>query len=191
MPRRGASFMKSVRCVFLLLTILPGLAPAQYVPSKERSKFDERRKTYTNANQVGTTIFNFGITGRTTSRPDEIPYEWPRNTRRLYMALTSPMYGADVVDDLGVRRRIATAALGKPDRDNGSSWELQPITGYINYAHPRGAVANLLDKDSWAPTWPDKLEDVNDPGWPGSWNGLFGKVPPDLSVKTADQEFVF
>lgn len=184
--------MKYSKFLLMMLSILPALALAQYVPSKERSNFNERRKTYTNANLVGTTIFNYGITGRSAARPDEIPYEWPANSRKIYMALTSPMYGAEVIDNAGVKRRIMTAALGKPDRKGGSSWELQPITGYLNTAlGTKAAVANLLDKNSWPPVWPDKLEDKVDPGWAGSWNGLFGKVPPDLSVKTADQEFVF
>lgn len=184
--------MKFSRILLILLLALPALAPAQYVPSKERSNFNERRKTYTNANLVGTTIFNYGITGRSAGVPDEIPYEWPANTRKYYMALTSPMYGAEIIDNAGVTRRIATAALGKPDRNNGSSWELQPITGYINTAAgASSAVANLLDRNSWPAFWPDKQDDATDPGWPGNWNGLFGKVPPDLSVKTADQEFVF
>jgi len=184
--------MRYIKILLILLVIVPMPVLAQYVPSKERSKFSERRKTYTSANLVGTTIFNFGITGRTTSRPDEIPYEWPAGTRKIYMALTSPMYGAEVVDNANVRRRIMTAALGKPDRNNGASWELQPITGYINTAQgSRANVANLLDRSTWPPSWPDKFEDKTDPGWAGNWNGLFGKVPPDLSVKTADQEFVF
>jgi hypothetical protein len=185
--------MKLLKYLLIISTLIPQIADAQYTPSKERGNFDERRNTYTNGNLVGTTIFNYGITGRSSgARQNEIPYEWPANTRKYYMALTSPMYGAEIVDDLGVRRRIATAALGKPDREGGSTWELQPISGYINLsALPPGNVANLLDKTSWPPFWPDKLEDANDPGWAGNWNGLFGKVPPDLSVKTADQEFTF
>jgi hypothetical protein len=184
--------MRYAKNLLIILVAMPMLAWAQYIPSKERSRFGERRKTYTSANLIGTTIFNYGITGRSSARPDEIPYEWPAGTRKIYMALTSPMYGAEVVDNAGVRRRIITAALGRPDRNNGSSWEMQPITGYINTAlGAKAAVANLLDRSSWPSSWPDKMEDRNDPGWPGSWNGLFGKVPPDLSVKTADQEFIF
>lgn len=187
--------MRLLRILISIIVLLPILALAQnnkYIPSKERSNFNERRKTYTNANLVGTTIFNYGITGRSSARPDEIPYEWPKNTRKIYMALTSPMYGAEVRTPSNTFQRIMTAGLGKPDLNNGSSWELQPITGYINTTQGTAAnVANLLDKSSWPPMWPDKLEDKGDPGWAGSWNGLFGKVPPDLSVKTADQEFFF
>jgi len=191
--QRVRSFCMNVsRKLLLIFALLPALAFSQYIPSKERSDFSERRKSYTNANLVGTTIFNHGITGRSSARPDEIPYEWPANTRKIYMALTSPMYGAEVRTPDNSFQRIMTAGLGKPDRNNGSTWELQPITGYINTGEGAAAnVANLLDKKSWPSVWPDKLEDANDPGWAGNWNGLFGKVPPDLSVKTADQEFFF
>ncbi|MDZ7290557.1 MAG: hypothetical protein ONB44_02765 [candidate division KSB1 bacterium] len=186
--------MRFLKTLFLMFMLLPSLALAQnqYVPSKERSDFSERRKTYTSANLVGTTIFNYGITGRSAARPDEVCYEWPAHSGKIYMALTSPMYGAEVRKPDNSFQRIMTAALGKPDLQGGSSWELQPITGYINTAlGSKAAVANLLDKSSWPPVWPDKFEDKLDPGWKGSWNGLFGKVPPDLSVKTADQEFFF
>jgi len=184
--------MKHVKWSLMMLAFLPVWAQAQYIPSKERGNFSERRRTYTNANLVGTTIFNYGITGRSSGSDGATAYEWPKNTGKLYMALTSPMYGAEVRRPDNSFQRIMTAALGKPDLNGGSSWELQPITGYINAAlGADAAVANLLERDSWPPLWPDKLEDATDPGWAGNWSGLFGKVPPDLSVKTADQELVF
>jgi hypothetical protein len=31
------------------------------------------------------------------------------------------------------------------------------------------------DQSTWPDRWPDKLNDINDPGWLGSWNGFFGK----------------
>jgi hypothetical protein len=38
------------------------------------------------------------------------------------------------------------------------------------------------DPRTWPDTWPDKVNDPDDPGWPGSWNGYFGKRA------SADQE---
>lgn len=31
------------------------------------------------------------------------------------------------------------------------------------------------DPRTWPKDWPDKSQDPDDPGWPGSWNGYFGK----------------
>lgn len=177
--------------VLFVFIFVPFSVIAQHVPSKERSAFEDRRKTDIDANLIRTTIFNYAITGRSSARPDEVPYEWPKNSRQEYLALTSLMYGAEVILNNGEKQKLFTAALGKPDRDGGSSWELQPIVGYAN---PNSDdVANQLDKSSWPTNWPDKLEDSNDPGWPGSWNGFFGKnqfnADQEVFFKTGDDNF--
>ncbi|HEY6953347.1 MAG TPA: hypothetical protein VI758_13145, partial [Bacteroidota bacterium] len=45
------------------------------------------------------------------------------------------------------------------------------------------AISN--DPRTWPDSWPDKLNDPDDPGWRGSWDGYFGKRP------AADQESYF
>src|SRR6185503_12935305 len=42
------------------------------------------------------------------------------------------------------------------------------------------AISN--DPRTWPTQWPDKVNDPDDPGWRGKWNGYFGKRP------AADQE---
>ena len=44
-----------------------------HVPSKERADVDAARKTDIDGNLVRTTIFNYGLTGRTGGTPGEIP----------------------------------------------------------------------------------------------------------------------
>ena len=182
--------MKKIGVILLLLA---GAMPlhGQYVPSKERSKFEARRKMDVAANLVRASVFNYGITGRSSANPGEIPYEWPVNSRQDYLALTSLMYGAEVILDTGERQKMMTAALGKPDRQGGSTWELQPITGYLN--DNSKDLANQLDSNSWPPVWPDKLDDPVDPGWRGSWNGFFGKnqfnADQEVFFKTGDDHF--
>ena len=66
-----------------------GTIDRNHVPSDERVDLFERRQTDLDGNVIRTTVFNFGQTGRTSETPgDGIPYEWPRNTRRNYIALT-------------------------------------------------------------------------------------------------------
>ncbi|GIV58479.1 MAG: hypothetical protein KatS3mg042_1392 [Rhodothermaceae bacterium] len=47
---------------------------------------------------------------------------------------------------------------------------IDPITGQRN---PVPALSN--DPSSWPAFWPDRLNNPDDPGWPGRWNGFFGK----------------
>ena len=48
--------------------------------SDERGDPDYRRATNIDVNKVRASIFNFGITGRQSATPGEIPYEWPVNS---------------------------------------------------------------------------------------------------------------
>ncbi|MFU8811928.1 MAG: hypothetical protein ACNA78_03115, partial [Balneolaceae bacterium] len=58
--------------------------------------------------------------------------------------------------------------LPKPNFHNER--RIDPITGQRS---PTPARSN--DPSSWPDLWPDKLTNPDDPGWPGSWNGFFGK----------------
>ena len=51
------------------------------------------------------------------------------------------------------------------------TWE--PVPGYLNPNSQKLAISD--DMDTWPTSWPDKMDDSNDPGWPSSWNGFFGK----------------
>ena len=83
-----------------------------------------------------------------------------------------------------------------------NTWTFEPVPGYANADTDLVALSTDLDNDgpdgfpnseddnglpdSWPNYWPDKLNDIDDPGWAGSWNGYFGK-----DVKNADQESYF
>ncbi len=66
----------------------------------------------------------------------------------------------------------------------------EPLDGYLNLTQktsdPNHAVAMSHQAYTWPPSWPDKAEDIVDPGWTGSWNGYFGK-----DQKNADEESFF
>ena len=47
---------------------------------------------------------------------------------------------------------------------------VDPITGSRN---PTPALSN--DPTSWPSFWPDRLDNPDDPGWSGFWNGFFGR----------------
>ncbi|RMF09156.1 MAG: hypothetical protein D6762_04320 [Candidatus Neomarinimicrobiota bacterium] len=174
-----------IRSVHLLLTIsllAVGLT-AQHVPSSERGDPNYRRQTDIDGNKVRTSIFNFGLTGRTGANPGEIPYEWPINSGKHYIALTGLFVGSEVLTEEGTLSPFVTVPLGRTD-NSGNSMMFEPVPEYLNPNSSR--IAKSDEPDTWPAVWPDKLEDESDPGWPGSWNGFFGK-----NQFNADQEIYF
>ncbi|NOZ61169.1 MAG: hypothetical protein GXO74_05770, partial [Calditrichaeota bacterium] len=163
--------------IFLIFMFLFGATVfAQHVPSKERGDKSYRRTTDIAGNLVRTTVWNNGTTGR-TKPGDGIPYEWPKNTGKNYLAQTGLMIGAEVRDEDGQIRHIT--AVHSRTSPGGKSWQMEPVPQYANANSDDIAMTTLAatedDRATWPPFWPDKLADENDPGWPGSWNGYFGK----------------
>ena len=82
---------------FINLSFIVTTSYAQYVPGKERGDSSQRAKAQLEGNRVRTTIHNFGFTGRTGGQfPINVqtPYEWPKNTGKVYLALTAMFVGA-------------------------------------------------------------------------------------------------
>ena len=145
---------------------------AQYIPRSERGNSVERLKSDIGANNLLTTIFNFGFSGR-TGVGQGIPYEWPRGTGRDYIALSSLFVGGEVYQTPNDTLHIVDLANYRSNPADGSSWNFEPVPGYRNPAS--FSIARSDDPSTWPPFWPDKQNDPADPGWPGSWNGLLGK----------------
>ena len=171
-----------------------------FQPSDERSSFEERRKSILDANTLRATYHNFGWHGRTNEdNRDELYFEYPKNTNRRYIYFLAVFMGAEVFDqrqpsDLpaGERDRfpVVSVASDRVNPQTSESWALNPVIGYFNEDSdelarsdrgPGSAAGN-----TWPPVWPDKLDDPADPGWPGQWNGFFGK-----DIFNADQEFIY
>ena len=157
-----------------------------HVPSKERGDPRIRTHAQLEGNRVRTSVFNYAFTGRENGNfPIDVqtPYEWPKNTGEVYLALTGVILGGEVTDSKGQLQHIIEVPAYRTSPE-GKSWNLEPIPGYST-PNSKGepTIANSLDPDTWPSTWPDKLNDPNDPGWKGSWNGYFGK-----NIFNADQE---
>ncbi len=65
---------------------------------------------------------------------------------------------------------------------NGELWGWLPLPGFHNpnrldpitgQRTPTPALSD--DPSSWPAFWPDRLNNPDDPGWPGAWDGFFGK----------------
>ncbi|MCI0707142.1 MAG: hypothetical protein L0Y80_06650 [Ignavibacteriae bacterium] len=179
-------FKKVTIATVLLIILISGALYGQHIPSKERGDPKYRRKAQMEGNQIRATIFNYGMAGREGGVPitEQTPFEWPKNTGQVYLAVMGILVGAEVVDNVGQTQRIISRMhyLSSPE---GRSWNFEPVGGYFNEANPDGfATSNL--PETWPSSWPDKTGDVNDPGWAGKWNGYFGK-----DIFNADQEMFF
>ncbi|MEJ2495064.1 MAG: hypothetical protein P8Y79_12135, partial [Ignavibacteriaceae bacterium] len=80
----------------VLIFFITSSVYAQYIPSKERGDAKYRRKATMEGNQIRTTVFNYGMTGREGAVPisEQVPYEWPKNTGQVYLAVAGIMVGA-------------------------------------------------------------------------------------------------
>ena len=100
------------KIIILFLFLICFFAQAiygQYIPSKERGDAKFRRKAQMEGNQIRTTVFNYGMTGREAGGvpiTEQTPYEWPKNTGQVYLAVAGIVVGAEVVDNQGETQRI-------------------------------------------------------------------------------------
>ena len=131
-----------------------------FTQSEDRGDPNFRRSTNIDVNKVRTTIFNFGITGRTGANPGEIPYEWPVNSNQHYIAMTALAVGAEVKANSGVKRVLVTIPFRSDQSGNSMAWE--PVPGYLNPNSQKIAISD--DEVTWPLNWPDKMDDNNDPG---------------------------
>ncbi|MBP7460555.1 MAG: hypothetical protein KBA26_04655 [Candidatus Delongbacteria bacterium] len=172
--------------MFILLIFLTATLWAQYKPSSERSDPKQRRKTDIDGNNVRTTIFNTGLTGRQNyGLAGQTPYEWPKNTGRHYVAMTQIFVAGEVRDTNNNRIHIVDVPYSRSG-SQGKSWTIEPVPGYCNPDTNNTYIAKSDIPSSWPEYWPDKMTDLSDPGWKGSWNGYFGK-----NIFNADQEMYF
>jgi hypothetical protein len=175
----------SVLTVLVLVAGTSGVAAQTngHTPSKERVDPTLRRRTEMDGNNVRTSVFNFVFSGR-TGAGQGVPYEWPKNTNRVYIALIALFVGGEVVDNNGNTIRIVDLPAYRTNPGNGADWNMGPVPGYFN--PNQGKLAKSDEPATWPARWPDKMSDQTDPGWPGSWNGFFGK-----NQFNADQEIYY
>ncbi len=158
---------------FSLALTFTSLVQAQtYCPRAERGDPLARRRSDIDTNNVRTSVYNFGLLGR-TGAGQGVPFEWPRNTGRYYLAISAAFVGGEVIGASGDTIRIVDVPSYRTNPATGASWNFEPVPQYLNQNSTE--IARGDDPSSWPPVWPDKMSDPSDPGWPGSWNGIRGK----------------
>ncbi len=180
--------MKSGFKFLIIFLICAVTLSGQYVPGTERGDSGKRTKAQLEGNRIRTTVFNFLWTGRTDGSvpiTEQTPYEWPKNTGQVYMALASVFIGAEVTDSQGETYKIVDVPTYRSS-PNGTSWSMEPVPGYFNTDRDERKIASSDDETTWPEKWPDRLNDESNPGWEGQWNGLGG-----INDFRADQEIFY
>jgi hypothetical protein len=167
--------------LFLLLGLLGVDAWGQYADPSSR------RNGILNGNQVRTVFTNWGVIGYP---PDGAKRGAWKDDNNGYIGDVSPLVGAEVRwNDTTFRAVIPCPVSFRPqapprpeDPITGLQWAFEPEPGYFG-APPNQSIAISNNPKSWPTEWPDKMTDLTDPGWKGSWNGYFGKrISADLET---------
>jgi hypothetical protein len=148
-----------------------------------------RRMGVHNGNLVATIYFNQGdISGWAGWGYPPPRIEWPKGSGHEYGDENSVLVGARVLDTHGnLIPIISESSLDwdatDVDPTTGQQMGWEPLPGYFNPGQDSPAMSHL--RESWPAYWPDRMNQ-DDPGWPGSWNGYFGR-----DIFQADQESYF
>ena len=136
--------------------------------------------------------------GEIADWPNQPSGEWPKGSGHSYLDGAAPYVIAEVIDSFG---NVVTPLESQYREDmdvgpTGQRWGFEPLPGFANPDQDLPALSN--DPNTWPSVWPDKLGDQDDPGWPGAWNGFFGKNQFNADLETyfladdyQDKEFRF
>ncbi|NTV03438.1 hypothetical protein HGA89_00785 [bacterium] len=157
------------------------------VPQEQRGRHTLERSGQHDANNIRTIFWNYGMVGDYPANPSNVDLsvfhsaEVPKGSGMNYSDGITPFVLTKIVQGNGVESYIMET--GFRERQGISPYtnrmmRFEPRPGYLQSdpALNSGlspAISN--DPRTWPGSWPDRLDDPADPGWPGSWNGYFGK----------------
>ncbi len=194
----GSGMKQTVTIVFLVIFLL-GLGAAGWAQQLKEYKGSElyRAKNWHTGNKVGTIFYNYGL----VANVGEQSGEWPLGTGDEYVGDVTPLVGIEFVHPGGDTVRSVITCLGPRSgneyNQDGTFSGFEPLPGFTADPLPNEdrLVAMSHEDETWPSFWPDRRYDdpkdqlwaaQTDLGWPGSWNGYFGK-----NVFNADQESFF
>jgi hypothetical protein len=181
-----------------LLASLPAAAAARdlepVVPPSQRGRIDAERSGTHDASNIRTIFYNFGMVGDYPPDPGNVDLsvfhsaEVPKGSGLNYSDGVTPFVLAKIRQRNGTDAYIMETGFRErqgesPNFNRVMRFEPRPGFFQPDPTINRGrspAISN--DPRTWPASWPDRLADPDDPGWPASWNGYFGKRP------AADQE---
>lgn len=155
------------------------------------------------ANNIRTVFWNYGMVGDYPADPINVDLsvfhsvEVPKGSGMNYSDGITPFVLAKITQgdgstayimETGFRERQGTSPY------NARVMRFEPRPGYFQAdagLNPGRSPALSNDPRTWPDFWPDRLDDQDDPGWPGSWNGYFGKqiVADQESYMVLDDQY--
>ncbi len=193
--------MAAVGTLVLAMAAIAGVPTP--VPQEQRGRADAERSGQHDANNLRTMFWNYGMVGGYPQDPVNVDLsvfhsaEVPKGSGMNYSDGVTPFVLAKIQDvngndiylmETGFRERQGVSPYH--DRD----MRFEPRPGYFQadpVLNPGRSPALSNDVRTWPPFWPDRLDDPDDPGWNGSWNGYFGKqvVADQESYAVMDDDF--
>ena len=194
MNKKNNQLKITVIILFLLSNVLFSQTLHPVVPPEWRGNIDAERQGTHDANSVRTLFYNFGMVGDYPKDPLNVDLsifhsvEIPKGSGENYSDGTTPFVLSEITQKSGSKAYIMET--GYRERQGTSPFtnktmRFEPRFGYFQIDPAINAARSIAmsnDSRTWPDEWYDKLNDVDDPGWKGSWNGYFGKAPK------ADQE---
>ena len=190
--------MRSARLVTVVLlfgTLWTGtLVQAQNIPVELRGDEDLIARGVLDGNLIETNFRNHGELARWNDVPFGV---WPRGIGGRHIDGIGIMVAGQVPGERtkwqeffpnATRDTLLNPVIltyrdfGKRLSPDGSLWGWTPLPGFMNENRldpitgmrtPTPALSD--DPTSWPEFWPDRLHNPDDPGWPGRWNGFFGR----------------
>ena len=192
-PRRAARPSLAVRLLAAAL-LVAAAAPVRaqllpVVPPELRGQIDAERLGQHDANRLRTLFYNYGMVGDFPPDANNVDLsvfhsaEAPRGSGMNYSDGITPFVLTPVTTESGTEVFVMETGFRERqpiDPQTNRQQRFEPRPGYfqddpaINVGR---SVALSNDPRTWPASWIDKLDDADDPGWSGSWNGYFGKRP--------------
>ena len=180
----------------------PAHAQATDIPETYRGDENSIARGILDGNQIETNFRNHGELSRWNDAPWGV---WPRGVGGRHIdgvgitvagqvpgeRTDFPQFYPDATRDTTLNPVILNyREAGRRLSPSGFIWGWLPLPGFHNpnrldpitgQRNPTPALSD--DPTSWPDFWPDRLQNPDDPGWSGVWNGFFGR-----GVRNADLE---
>ncbi|MGH2571621.1 MAG: hypothetical protein ACRDGR_10365, partial [bacterium] len=173
------------------------------VPQNERGRIDAERSGVHDASNLRSIFWNYGMVGDYPPDPINVDLsvfhsaEVPKGSGMNYSDGVTPFVLAKVTQNNGIETYIMETGFRErqgisPEHNRVMRFEPRP--GFFEPSptlNPARSPAISSDPRTWPRSWPDRRSDPDDPGWPGSWNGYFGKqiVADQESYMVMDDNF--
>ncbi|NOY78926.1 MAG: hypothetical protein GXO76_13770 [Calditrichaeota bacterium] len=168
--------------IVFAMSVWASVVSAQYVIDRHKGNELYDKWGWLNGNQILIPFSNHGEVGH---YPWPHSGEWPKGQNgHTYIDGICMIVQAAANDIHGKRIHPLETNYREDNKvsPTGKIWGWTPLPGYANPNQDSPALSD--DPNTWPAFWPDRMGDPTDPGWPGYWNGYFGKGVKNAQLET-------